>query len=109
MRVGEPQRIIKLGGVLNLRDVGGYPTADGRRTRWRTLLRSACLDSLEPPGQAWLVAAGVRTVIDLRDSEEVAERPNVFAASTDLSYQRWPLWDGPPPGDLVPDLRRGYR
>jgi protein-tyrosine phosphatase len=33
-------RRIAAPGVLNLRDLGGYPAAGGSRLRWRTLLRS---------------------------------------------------------------------
>jgi protein tyrosine/serine phosphatase len=103
------ERIIRLGGTRNLRDVGGYPTVDGRRVRWRTLFRSDCLDRLDLAGQAWLIQAGLRTVIDLRDRAEVAERPNVFARSNQLTYIRFPLWEDPPPDGLSVDLRLGYR
>jgi protein-tyrosine phosphatase len=68
----QQQRIIELGGVRNLRDVGGYPSADGKRqTVWRALFRSGCLDELDEDGQRWVIDAGVRTLIDLRDSTEV--------------------------------------
>ena len=40
-------RRIELGGVLNLRDVGGYPAAGGGFVRWRTLLRSDALHKLD--------------------------------------------------------------
>lgn len=109
MQAGEVQRHIQLDGVDNLRDVGGYPTIDGRRTRWSTLYRSACLDRLQLAGQNWLLDAGVRTIIDLRDREEVARRPDVFDGSARLTYRRMPMWDDPPPGDLMPDVRLGYR
>jgi protein-tyrosine phosphatase len=110
VHVGERQRIIELNGARNLRDVGGYPTTDGQRqTRWRTLYRSACLDELHETGQQWLIEAGLRTIIDLRDSQEVAERPSVFAGSNQLRYVRIPFYDGPPPDDFTPDLHRGYR
>jgi protein-tyrosine phosphatase len=103
------ERVLRLGGTRNLRDVGGYPTIDGRRTRWRTLYRSDCLDRLDADGQARLVQAGLRSVIDLRDDEEVAARPNVFASSKVVAYVRAGLFATPPPPDLVPDLHHGYR
>jgi protein-tyrosine phosphatase len=110
MHVGERMRIIELRGARNLRDVGGYPTTDGQRqTRWRTLYRSACTDELHETSQQWLIDAGLRTVIDLRDSQEVAERASVFATSSQLNYMRMPFYDGPPPDDFTPDLHRGYR
>src|SRR6516165_6450889 len=74
VRVGERTRIIKLHGARNLRDVGGYSTTDGQRqTRWRTLYRSGSTHELHKTGQQWLINAGLRTVIDLRDSQEVGE------------------------------------
>jgi protein tyrosine/serine phosphatase len=105
----DQRRIIQLHGTRNLRDVGGYPTVDGRQTRWRTLYRSDCLDRLDEAGQVWLVQAGLRNIIDLRDRAEVAERPNVFANSAQVAYRRLPFWDQPPLANLAPDLSRGYR
>ena len=35
-----PDRLIELFAVHNFRDVGGYPTADGRRTAWRKVFRA---------------------------------------------------------------------
>jgi protein-tyrosine phosphatase len=104
----DERRIVRLGGTRNLRDVGGYLTADGRRTRWRTLYRSDCLDRLDDIGQAWLIDAGLRTIIDLRDNTEIVERPNVFAESAQVAYRRLPFWDEPPPDSLEPDVSEGY-
>jgi len=101
-------RLVGLKGTRNLRDLGGYPTVDGRRTRWRTVYRSDCLDQLDAAGQAWLIDAGLRTIVDLRDDEEVAARPNVFANSERVTYRRIPMWGVPLPADLDPDLTNGY-
>jgi protein-tyrosine phosphatase len=104
----EPTRLVALRGTRNLRDLGGYPTIDGRYTRWQTLYRSDCLDQLDEDGQAWLVGAGLRTIIDLRDDGEVAERPNVFADSLRIAYVRIPLWDEPLRPDKTPNIADGY-
>src|SRR5260221_13406275 len=89
----ELTRLVAVSGTRNLSDLGVYPTLDGRHTRWRTLYRSDCLDRLDAAGQAWLIDAGLRTIIDLRDSAEAAARPNVFADSQRVSYRWIPLWD----------------
>ena len=39
--IKHPKRHLILPGVQNLRDLGGYPTADGKLTRWRRVLRGA--------------------------------------------------------------------
>jgi protein-tyrosine phosphatase len=91
----EPPRVLALAGTYNLRDVGGYPTDDGRRMRWRTLFRSDSLHRLAEPEQATLVGMGLRTVIDLRYERELTESPNVFAASSSVRYLNLPLVPGP--------------
>lgn len=86
-----PQRYIELEGAYEIRDIGGYSTQDGRRTRWRTLLRSANLDKLTPESQQALIDYGVRTVIDLRTPDELERRPDVFARSMMVTYRHHDL------------------
>ena len=43
-----PDRLIELFAVHNFRDVGGYPTNDGRRTIWRKVFRADGLYRLTP-------------------------------------------------------------
>ena len=62
----QPPRVLALAGTYNLRDVGGYPTEDGRRTRWRTLFRSDSLHRLAESEQATLLGMGLCSVVDLR-------------------------------------------
>ena len=42
----EIQRRIPLEGCVNFRDLGGYPTADGRKVKWRRLFRSDAPNTL---------------------------------------------------------------
>jgi len=100
-------RLVALNGTRNLRDLGGYPTVDGRQTRWRTMYRSDCLDQLDAAGQSWLIDAGLRTIVDVRDDEEAAARPDVFATSQRVSYRRVPFWGRPSPADFDPADGRG--
>ena len=63
---------IDLEGAVNVRDVGGLPTVDGRVTRPGVLLRADNLQGLTPADVALLVEQlGVRTVLDLRTTGEV--------------------------------------
>ena len=48
-------RHLDLEGAYNIRDIGGYETVDGRRTRPRTLFRSDSLHNLTPDSQSALV------------------------------------------------------
>ena len=77
---------LEIEGAYNVRDIGGYPTEDGRLTRPRTFLRADDLSRLPPSAQETLVDYGVRTVIDLRRSNEVEGWPDVFARSSDVTY-----------------------
>jgi protein-tyrosine phosphatase len=84
-------RHIRLAGTRNLRDVGGYPAAPGRQTRWRTLLRTDALDQLPVASQDELIGLGLRRVIDLRWEHELADRPSVFERSERVRYTSLPL------------------
>ncbi len=63
-------------GLVNVRDLGGYPTRDGGLTRLHSLVRADDLWQLTPAGLAALEGYGIRTVIDLRWPEEAARNPN---------------------------------
>jgi protein tyrosine/serine phosphatase len=63
---------IDLEGAANVRDVGGLPTVDGRRTRPGVLLRADNLQDLTEGDVRRLVdELGVRTVLDLRSTGEL--------------------------------------
>lgn len=87
----QPDRHLPLPGTRNLRDVGGYPTIDGRRTRWRTLFRTDALDLLPGGSQAALLELGLRQAIDLRWPSELASAPSVFRGSDRVRYRSIPL------------------
>jgi len=63
----------------NIRDVGGYSTADGGQIRWGALVRADNLCRLGPDGCAALIDHGVRTIIDLRSPSELERAPHPFA------------------------------
>lgn len=90
------ERHLRLAGTRNLRDVGGYPAESGRRTRWRTLLRTDALDRLPESSQAALLELGLRQVIDLRWPHELDEAPSVFRASDRVRYTHIALLDDDP-------------
>ena len=66
---------------LNVRDLGGLTTVEGRSVRRGALVRSDQLCRLNDGGRGALLAHGVRTVIDLRTPAELARDPD-------------PIWDG---------------
>jgi protein tyrosine/serine phosphatase len=70
-------------GCLNARDLGGYPTGDGGRTRWGAVVRSDSVAALTEAGRQALLDYGVRSMVDLRLPQEVAAHPNPFAEPGD--------------------------
>ncbi len=59
---------------FNFRDIGGYPAADGRRVKWGRYYRAGRQDRMTQADLAQLERLGVRTQIDLRKPDEVAEQ-----------------------------------
>jgi protein tyrosine/serine phosphatase len=62
-------------GCLNVRELGGLPTADGGETRPGAVVRADSVRQLSDEGWRALVDHGVRTVIDLRGDDERGEDP----------------------------------
>lgn len=61
----------ELTGVRNFRDVGGLPATDGRRVRPGVLFRSGHLAHATEQDAAFLAGLGLRTVFDLRNSDDI--------------------------------------
>lgn len=66
-------------GCLNARDLGGFPTDDGRERRWGAVVRSDHPGRLTAAGRDALIVYGIRTIVDLRLPHEIGEYPNPFA------------------------------
>ncbi|HLJ72179.1 MAG TPA: tyrosine-protein phosphatase [Roseiarcus sp.] len=63
-------------GAINFRDLGGYPAAGGRRTRWRRLFRADSLADLTRADLARLDALGLKGLVDFRTDLERRLKPN---------------------------------
>jgi protein-tyrosine phosphatase len=62
-------------GCLNVRELGGLPTADGGETRRGAVVRADSVRQLSDDGWRALVDHGVRLVVDLRGDHEREEDP----------------------------------
>jgi protein-tyrosine phosphatase len=67
-----PLRHLSLEGASNFRDLGGYPTGDGRMVRWRQIFRSNHLGHLTPADIEIVRGLGVRSAFDFRGRDERA-------------------------------------
>ena len=69
-----PTRTLPVAGTRNLRDLGGYTTADGRTVKPGRLFRSAELVNLTPADQQYL-RDRVHVIADLRTTDERITSP----------------------------------
>lgn len=66
---------LPLASAFNLRDFGGYPTADGRTIRRGMLYRSGTMALLTPEDSAELRSLGIRAICDFRRPGERKSEP----------------------------------
>ncbi|WP_321333972.1 tyrosine-protein phosphatase [uncultured Bacteroides sp.] len=71
-RVKIATRNINIPGVQNFRDLGGYQSKTHKNVRWGMLYRSAQIDSLPKCSLYEMNNIGIKTIIDLRSNEELA-------------------------------------
>jgi protein-tyrosine phosphatase len=94
-------RHIRLTGAFNVRDLGGYATATGGTTRWRSFLRADALHELSEADIDALLALGLRTVIDLRSNAEIARQPSALSGHAAIDFHHIALFDGLAPVDAM--------
>jgi protein-tyrosine phosphatase len=70
------QRARIMEGAPNFRDLGAYPSENGKHTVSRKIFRSQMLAQLSDSDMAKMKEWGVRTVIDFRGDAEVSEKPS---------------------------------
>lgn len=73
-------------GIINLRDVGGYPTAEGGHVAKGRLYRSGQLNFEDAAGRAAFASLGVTTVFDLRSADERRSRPDCVPAGVNQHH-----------------------
>ena len=81
-------RTLKIGGVSNTRDIGGYD-ASGKIVKQGMVYRGATPENISEEGKKTFAELGIKTIIDLRGA---AERKRVFP---DINYVELPEKGGP--------------
>jgi protein tyrosine/serine phosphatase len=79
MDAGVTTRRLDWAGFHNARDLGGLPVEPAGATRFRALVRSDLPGALSTADPRALAGYGIRTIVDLRASREVAETPSPLA------------------------------
>lgn len=72
---GIRDRLVSIPGARNLREMGGYPTRDGRRVRRGMLYRGGHPGDVTAEHLEGFERLGLRAILDLRTTEERAEHP----------------------------------
>jgi protein-tyrosine phosphatase len=72
----DKKRLMKIPGVSNFRDLGGYITRDGRSVKWGQLYRSGDLSRLRLRGLEILSNLDLYAIFDFRSNGEVERQPN---------------------------------
>ena len=95
-----PGRRVLVDEVVNARDLGGTPLADGNTVACNELFRAAAPASLSPAGCAEFADLGINTVIDLRVEAEIASVPHSACVSEQATIIHAPM---PVPYDVSPE------
>jgi protein-tyrosine phosphatase len=90
----EAHRHLEFAGIHNFRDLGGYPTQDGRHVKWGVLYRSGTLHGATDTDLEYLQQLGLNTLVDFRSSAEKEEEPDRLPEPTDFELVEIPTLDG---------------
>ena len=97
-----PTRRLMTAGLYNARDLGGFPTADGKTTKFGVFVRSEAPCELPEEDIRYLRDYGITLSMDFRGTGEVQARPSDLDGP--MPYYHKPLFNeaamgkmGPPP------------
>jgi protein-tyrosine phosphatase len=83
----ERERFVPLEALFNVRDLGGYAAAGGRRVKWGLLYRAGDLNELTARDRAVLEERGIKTIVDFRSQDERDSAPDCDLSTVALN--RW--------------------
>ncbi len=89
----EAHRLLNFEGITNFRDLGGYPTADGRQVKWGVLYRAATLAESSKADLASLQQLKLATLIDFRSAAEKEKEPDHLPDPTGFKVVEIPTLD----------------
>lgn len=86
-------RRLPFAGAKNFRDLGGYPSMDGRSVRWGVLYRSDALHKLTTTDLRYMSALGLDQIIDFRSSTETKKEPDRLPEELNSRLVKIPILD----------------
>ena len=76
MQLSREERMLHIGKMTNVRDLGGYETQEGYYTKSHKFVRSTCPSGISEDLKEKFYDYGIRTVIDLRSDYELVHQPH---------------------------------
>ena len=86
-------RLLNFEGISNFRDLGGYPTVDGRQVKWGILYRAGTFAESSNADLKSLEMLNLKMLVDFRSSIEKEEEPNRLPDPTDFTVVEIPTLD----------------
>ncbi|NKC01322.1 MAG: hypothetical protein GKR90_22880 [Pseudomonadales bacterium] len=84
-------RHIPFEGCFNFRDIGGYPTTDGRTVQWGKYYRAGRQDRMTPSDLDRARTLSIGTQIDLRKHDEVSDQGRGPLEAMGAKYAHLPV------------------
>ena len=75
---------LPLEGLVNARDLGGFPTKDGRVTKYGVFVRSEVPKALTENDISFLRRYGVSLSLDFRGTQEIKNLPSALSSLEDI-------------------------
>jgi len=88
------ERLVVMEGTVNFRDMGGYQSIDGERTRWGVLFRGDSLQRATENDQELVKKMNIGQIFDFRRPEEVKKGPNLLKQDHITEYHHLPVVHG---------------
>jgi protein-tyrosine phosphatase len=86
-------RLLNFEGIPNFRDLGGYPTEDGRQVKWGVLYRAGTFAESSRADLQGLEKLHLQTLIDFRSAPEKEAEPNQLPDPTGFTVVEIPTLD----------------
>jgi protein-tyrosine phosphatase len=93
VKVTASERLLPMEGAYNVRDMGGYKTAEGKTVKWGRVFRTGSLNTLTFNDTEYLENIGIKTVVDFRDDTEKLLSPDKHPSSV-ADYLEYPITAG---------------
>lgn len=78
-------RLVTMDSISNFRDLGGYPAADNKTTRWGKVFRSGDISRMTEWDEQRLDKLKIKTIIDLRSESEALASPITYTKARIVS------------------------